>query len=119
MRYRKVKQMICIFLAILLAWSGSWALLQAKEKQVQESLAAEVFRFHVIANSNSERDQALKMLVKEKVIAYMEEKSTQEMKDFRSRHRHSWEPYGEVLRTSRTTFPSEKPMMLWLWRTMN
>lgn len=74
MRYRKVKQMICISLAILIAWSGSWALLQAKEKQVQESLAAEVFRFHVIANSNSERDQVLKMLVKEKVIAYMEEK---------------------------------------------
>ena len=74
MRYRKVKQMICISLAILIAWSGSWALLQAKEKQVQESLAEEVFRFHVIANSNSERDQALKMLVKEKVIAYMEEK---------------------------------------------
>ncbi len=74
MRYRKVKQMICISLAILIAWSGSWALLQAKEKQVQESLAEEVFRFHVIANSNSERDQVLKMLVKEKVIAYMEEK---------------------------------------------
>lgn len=74
MRYRKVKQMICISLAILIAWNGSWALLQAKEKQVQESLAEEVFRFHVIANSNSERDQVLKMLVKEKVIAYMEEK---------------------------------------------
>lgn len=38
---------------------------------VQESLASEVLRFHVLANSDSEEDQALKMQVKDAVIAYM------------------------------------------------
>ncbi len=38
----------------------------------QESLAEEVLRFHVLANSDTEEDQALKMEVKEAVIAYME-----------------------------------------------
>lgn len=35
-------------------------------------LSEEVFRFHVLANSDSEEDQLLKMQVKEAVIAYME-----------------------------------------------
>ena len=74
MTYRRKKQLICGILAIVMAWTGTWTLLRAKESRVQESLAKEVFRFHVIANSDSEKDQALKLKVKEKIIAYMEEK---------------------------------------------
>ena len=37
---------------------------KVREKQTQESLAREVFRFHVLANSDSQEDQDLKMQVK-------------------------------------------------------
>lgn len=39
----------------------------------QESLAEEVLRFHVLANSDSQEDQELKLEVKDAVIDYMEE----------------------------------------------
>lgn len=38
---------------------------------VQMGIAEEVLRFHVIANSDSEEDQALKMKVKEEVVSYV------------------------------------------------
>lgn len=38
---------------------------------VQEGIAEEILRFHVIANSDSEEDQALKMKVKEEVVSYV------------------------------------------------
>ena len=69
----KNKRVVCIILAMVLAILGTWAIFQKRESRLQESLAKEVFRFHVIANSNSKKDQALKMKVKEKVIAYMEQ----------------------------------------------
>ena len=72
MTYKK-KKMICMILAIGLAVTGTGLLCKTRVNHVQKRLAKEVFRFHVIANSNSERDQALKLRVKEEVIAYMEE----------------------------------------------
>ena len=43
------------------------------QAEVQKNLAQEVLRFHVLANSDSEEDQALKMKVKEAVLAYREQ----------------------------------------------
>ncbi|MEE1086168.1 MAG: stage II sporulation protein R [Schaedlerella sp.] len=40
--------------------------------KLQENLAEEVLRFHVLANSDSEEDQALKMKVKEGILSYLE-----------------------------------------------
>ena len=37
----------------------------------QESIAGEVLRFHVIANSDSSEDQELKLQVKDEMIEYM------------------------------------------------
>jgi len=36
-----------------------------KTKQIQEGIASEIIRFHVIANSDSKEDQALKLKIKE------------------------------------------------------
>ncbi len=72
MTHCRIKQITCFALAIVTAWLGTIGLVRAKERDVQQSLAQEVFRFHVIANSNSESDQMLKMKVKESIIAYME-----------------------------------------------
>lgn len=44
----------------------------------QEGIAQEILRFHVIANSDSEKDQALKMKVKEEVVDYVSQLTCQE-----------------------------------------
>ena len=72
MRYRiQKKQIICAILAFFMAVCASGIFAEAKSVRVQKRMADEVFRFHVLANSDSERDQALKMKVKEDVISYM------------------------------------------------
>lgn len=54
----------------LLAFTG-------KEKTsadaLQEGIASKILRFHVIANSDSEEDQALKLEIKDAVVDYMKE----------------------------------------------
>jgi len=64
---------ICVLAGILISLLVTGIMVNAKQSQLQEDLAKEVFRFHVLANSDSDEDQALKMQVKEAVIAYMKE----------------------------------------------
>lgn len=74
MKYRiGKKQIACTVIAIIFAMCGTGVLAKAEETRVQKKLAEEVFRFHVLANSDSKEDQALKMKVKENVITYMKE----------------------------------------------
>ena len=73
MKYMKKKQIVCIFLALAVAFLITGFSYCRKEGEVQKKLAEEVFRFHVIANSDSESDQCLKLKVKEYVIAYLKE----------------------------------------------
>ena len=40
---------------------------------MQEHLAQEVLRFHVLANSDSDADQALKLKVRDAVLVFLEE----------------------------------------------
>ena len=63
---------ICVLIGIFLSLLVTGIAAHAKQKQMQEELAEEVFRFHVLANSDSEEDQALKLKVKEEVVAYMQ-----------------------------------------------
>ena len=46
---------------------------ESRLEEIQQNLAKEVFRFHVLANSDSAEDQKLKMQVKEAVVSYMKE----------------------------------------------
>lgn len=64
---------VCVLAGILISLVVTGIVVNAKQSQMQEELAKEVFRFHVLANSDSDEDQALKMQVKEAVIAYMQE----------------------------------------------
>ena len=64
---------------------------KARERQTQESLAKEVFRFHVLANSDSQEDQDLKMQVKAAVLDYMKQeipdsKTAEETKTWAKTH---------------------------------
>lgn len=62
---------ICAVVGILMSFFITGFIVNAKRNDMQEELAREVFRFHVLANSDSEKDQALKMKVKEEIITYM------------------------------------------------
>lgn len=64
---------ICVLAGILISLVVTGIVVNAKQSHMQEDLAEEVFRFHVLANSDSDEDQALKMQVKEAVVAYMKE----------------------------------------------
>ena len=64
---------ISVLTGILISLLVTGIVVKAKQSQMQEELAKEVFRFHVLANSDSDDDQALKMQVKEAIISYMKE----------------------------------------------
>ena len=65
---------ICVLAGILFSLAVTGIIANAKQLKMQRELAEEVFRFHVLANSDSVEDQKLKLKVKEEVIAYMEQK---------------------------------------------
>lgn len=83
----KVRQAVCLVCGICAAalLTGSCVgrgiqRVEAKMEQTQKTLAKEVLRFHVLANSDSEEDQAVKVKVRDAVLAYMEENMGQELK---------------------------------------
>ena len=41
---------------------------QRLDREIQEGIAEEIFRLHVVANSDSQEDQELKMAVKKTVV---------------------------------------------------
>lgn len=81
----RTKHIICAILGVCIACilTGSAAvrrvsLVQAKTQEVQEGLAKEVFRFHVLANSDSDEDQEVKLAVRDEIIRYMKESMDEE-----------------------------------------
>lgn len=64
---------ICVLAGILISIVVTGFVVNARQSRMQQDLAEEVFRFHVLANSDSDEDQALKMKVKEAVLSYMKE----------------------------------------------
>ncbi len=64
-RLKLVEILLLLFLAVFLA-SGALAL------QTGQELSDKVVRLHVLANSDSEEDQALKLKVRDRILAYAE-----------------------------------------------
>ena len=82
---------MAILIATLVTGVITWRMQLTAQAKTQEHLAQEVLRFHILANSDSEEDQALKMTVKEQVIAYLNEAmpkgmDVDETKDWMRRH---------------------------------
>ncbi len=50
----------------------------AQQSQLQQGIAEKVLRFHVLANSDSEEDQRVKLLVRDGVLAYLLEQTEAE-----------------------------------------
>ena len=64
---------ICVIIGVLISVFVTGFCVNAKKDKMQAELAGEVFRFHVLANSDRKQDQELKMKVKEAIIAYMKQ----------------------------------------------
>lgn len=72
---KRVKMAAVIFSIIVASFVTAFVMYTKNinaQAAIQKNLADEVLRFHVLANSDSEEDQALKMKVKEAVLAYIE-----------------------------------------------
>ena len=73
---------LCFALALVIAAGITSAAAKradaAEEAALQMHLAQEVLRFHVLANSDSEEDQKLKLQVRDAVLTYMEENMPEE-----------------------------------------
>ena len=64
-RWKKWELALLLGLCAALVW-GAWA------AQRQDALARKMIRLHVIANSDSDADQALKLQVRDKVLNFTE-----------------------------------------------
>lgn len=91
------KNLILIALTAFIWILGGIYITLIKEERslaVQQNLADQVVRFHVLADSNSSVDQALKLLVKNAVLEYMSEplarcESASEALDILDRNTHN------------------------------
>ena len=70
---------LAIFIATLVTAAAVWRVQTVAAAERQEHLSQEVLRFHVVANSDSKRDQALKIKVRDAVLDWMEEALPKEM----------------------------------------
>lgn len=67
----KKKYIICALFGMLFSLVITGVIIKEKKEILQKEVAEEVLRFHVLANSDSERDQELKLKVKEEILSYM------------------------------------------------
>ncbi len=94
----RIRRMVCVILSICAAYLLTQAALtnrtlaaDKKMSDTQKELAQEVFRFHVLANSDSREDQAVKLKVRDAVLTYMKANmpkasSAQETKQWAQEH---------------------------------
>lgn len=78
-RQMKKQRQMCAAAAVLFALAAAFALTTAfyrmdakAQSDLQRRLSEEVLRFHVLANSDSREDQALKLKVRDKVLEFLE-----------------------------------------------
>lgn len=75
-----IKKVICVILGICIGMLLTGAVISrravavdAKVSKVQQELAKEVFRFHVLADSDSDEAQRVKLKVRDRVLEYMKQ----------------------------------------------
>ena len=74
---KKIKAVVLVLIMILCGAAFARGMqVEAKANAVQEKLSGEVFRFHVLANSDSKEDQRVKREVRDEVLSYMEDNMT-------------------------------------------
>lgn len=63
-----------IIMLLLIINEGISTYKNAQEQQIQHHIASEIIRFHILANSDTKKDQELKLQVKEKVVTCLQKK---------------------------------------------
>lgn len=61
-----------LFIAIIFVFIGTYLTKQTDTYKIQKEIADSIIRFHVRANSDSEEDQELKILVKNRIVQFLE-----------------------------------------------
>jgi stage II sporulation protein R len=69
-----MKKFLFVFVCILGIFALTTNNTKVEGNSLQKDIASKVIRFHVIANSDSKSDQALKLKVRDKVLQYMQPK---------------------------------------------
>lgn len=69
-----MKKFLFMVMCILAIFALNTKMIYGKGENAQKDIASKVIRFHVIANSDSKDDQALKLKVRDKVLEYMQPK---------------------------------------------
>lgn len=90
-RANRVILLLAVMLAAFVTCFAGYRLNMKAEAGIQQHLAQEVLRFHILANSDSEEDQELKMTVKAEVLDFLEaampeQQDVSETKDWIRRH---------------------------------
>ena len=60
---------LCFLICFLLSMSG----IRARDEALAADIAPKILRFHVLANSDSRKDQAVKLEVRDAVLSYLKE----------------------------------------------
>lgn len=101
---RKIWKMAMVtgLAAVMICFAG----MHRRGQDMQQSIAQKIIRFHVIANSDSDEDQALKLKVKERVVESMKPVLAQADGVDEAR-RVMKEHLGEIERTASETLQEE------------
>lgn len=109
--YRRQAVLLCGMFTVIGLFLAAGLTMRGEAAGIQQGIAAEILRFHVIANSDSEADQALKLKVRDAVVEYMEVllEDTQEIGETKSRVRAHMEEIeeraAEVIQAEGCTYP--------------
>ncbi|MFD3158281.1 stage II sporulation protein R [Haloimpatiens sp. FM7330] len=69
-----MKKIISLIICIMILAISFRNVMAVDGNKIQKSVASKIIRFHVIANSDLQEDQALKLKVRDKVLQYMQPK---------------------------------------------
>lgn len=69
---KKIILTLMIFIMVIIAGACTYYLKNKKEAAIQQEIASKIIRFHVRANSDDEKDQLLKLKVKDTIVKYLE-----------------------------------------------
>ncbi len=68
------KKMVYVSIAMIVLGSVMvWRWADAKDTQMQRHIAEQVIRFHVVANSDDDEDQRVKLEIKSEIVAYLQD----------------------------------------------
>ena len=99
-KYQQLFGILCLL--GLLCFAAVFVFQSAKAYRMQQGIAQKVLRFHVRANSDSKKDQELKLKVRDAIGAYMQEK-LQNVADIESCRRVAGEQLPEIVRIAEQT----------------